>query len=248
MKRNVYLFLLLTLMQAGNYATAQTSDSLLLDASLQNCVQYALKRRPLVNQSLIDERIADKEIKVKLSDWLPQLNLYANYQNNLLLQTTPFGGQLLNIGTYNSSTAQFALTQTIFDRDVLLARTSAKDVRTQFKQFTINNKIDVVANVSKAYYDVLLSTKQIELLNEDIILLERTLKDAYNQYKGGLVDKTDYQRATITLNNARTQRKNVEEQLKSKYATLKVLMGYPQRENLTLFFDSVQLFNEVMAI
>ncbi|HTQ65452.1 MAG TPA: TolC family protein [Puia sp.] len=248
MKRKFFLSLLVFLLLALNIAIAQTGDSLLGEATLQNCIQYALKKQPAINQSQIDELVADREIKSKLADWLPQLNLYANYQNSFILQEIPFGSQIVKTGTYNSSTAQFSLTQTIFDRDVLLARTSAKDVRTQFKQFTISNKIDLVANVSKAFYDVLLSKKQIELIDQDILLLERSAKDAYNQYKGGVVDKTDYQRATITLNNAKAQRKNSEEQLKSKYASLKLLMSYPANEELDLYYDSAKLVQEVLAI
>lgn len=248
MKRSVYLFLLMLLLQKAKTAEAQVEDSLLRDATLQNCVQYALKHQPAVNQSLIDEQIADREIKSKLADWYPQLNLAANYQNNFQLQSTKFGNQVVNIGTYNTSAAQFALTQTIFNRDVLLAKSSAGDVRKQFKQLTINTKIDVAANVNKAFYDVLLSKQQIELFDEDIILLERSLKDAYNQYKGGLVDKTDYQRATISLNNAKAQRKTSVEQLKSKYATLKLLMSYPPSADLHLEYDSAQMVKEILAI
>ncbi|HMH34879.1 MAG TPA: TolC family protein [Puia sp.] len=240
--------LLIFLVFAVEKTKAQRYDSLLTDASLDSCVQYALIHQPLANQSLIDEQIAERQIKTKLADWLPQLNLNANYQNNFLLQKTSFGGNVINIGTYNASAAQFSLEQTIFNRDVLLARTSAKDVRTQFRQLTTNYKIDIVANVSKAYYDVLLSIRQIELIGEDIVLLERSLKDAYNQYKGGLVDKTDYQRATIALNNAKAQKKTAEEQVKSKYAILKQLMSYPQQGDLYLRYDSAKMTNEVLAI
>jgi outer membrane protein TolC len=247
MKRFSYL-LLICLVFAVEKTGAQRYDSLLTDAILDSCVQYALIHQPVANQSLIDEQIAEQQIKTKLADWLPQLNLNANYQNNFLLQKTSFGGNVIKIGNYNSSTAQFSLGQTIFNRDVLLARTSAKDVRTQFRQLTTNYKIAIVANVSKAYYDVLLSIRQIELFNEDIVLLERSLKDAYNQYKGGLVDKTDYQRATIALNNAKAQRKNAEEQVMSKYAILKQLMSYPQQGDLHLRYDSAKMNNEVLAI
>lgn len=242
------MFLLLLLLQKNQIATAQKDDSVLSNATLENCVQYALKHQPAINQSLIDEQIADREIKTKLADWLPQLNLNANYQNNFQLQSTKFGDQVINIGTYNASYVQFALTQTIFDRDVLLAKTSQRDVRTQFRQLTTNTKIYVAANVSKAFYDVLLSKRQIELLDQDIVLLERTFKDAYNQYKGGIVDKTDYQRATISLNNAKAQRKTSEEQLKSKYATLRLLMGYPTSGQLDVTADSAQMINQVAAV
>ena len=112
------------------------------------------------------------------------------------------------IGTYNQSGGYFGLNQNIFNRDVIVAQQSAKDVRLKCKTKYVNNRIAVVSNVSKAFYDLLLSKEQITLLDTDIVLLTRSLKDAYNQYKGGLVDKTDYQRATITLNNANAQSKN----------------------------------------
>jgi outer membrane protein len=224
------------------------ADSLLTSASLPNCIQYALNHQPSLRQAKIDEQIIDREIKSQLSDWYPQLNLTANYQDNFHLATTKFGDQLFNIGTYNTSSAQFALTQTIFNRDVLIARSTAKDVRNQSKQITANKTIDLVANVSKAFYDVLLSKKQIELVNEDILLLERSLKDAYNQYQGGIVDKTDFQRATISLNNAKAQRKTSEEQLKSKYAILKLLISYPETQELDLLYDSTQLAKEILMV
>jgi len=245
--KSTALLLLLFFLQI-HFAAAQNADSLLQEANLQNCVQYALKHQPVVNQSLIDEQIADREIKSRLADWLPQLNFTGVYQNNFRLQSTKFGDQIINIGTYNTSSAQFALTQTIFNRDVLLAKTSEKDVRTGAKQLTTNTRIIVAANVSKAFYDVLLSIKQIDLIDEDILLLERSMKDAYNQYKGGIVDKTDYQRATISLNNAKAQKKSATESLKSKYATLKLLMSYPSGRDLNLVYDSLQMAREAFSV
>ncbi len=116
---------------------------------------------------------------------------------------------------------------------------------TNIKQTTVSDKIDVTVNVSKAFYDVLLTEKQIEVLDDDIVRLERNLKDAYNQYRGGLVDKTDYKRATISLNNSRAEKKNDEEALKAKYALLKQLMGYTSPDSLRLSYDSAQMESEV---
>jgi outer membrane protein TolC len=105
----------------------------------------------------------------------------------------------------------------------------------------------VVSNVSKAFYDLLLSKEQIALLDTDIVLLKRSLKDAYNQYKGGLVDKTDYQRATITLNNAEAGYKTAIETLKSRTALLKLYMSYPSDANLEPVYDSAQMKAEVAS-
>ena len=216
------------------------------DATLQACVQYALKHYPLVQQAMLDEQITDRQIKSKLADWYPQLNLNANYQNNFQLPSIAFNGSTIHTGTYNTSTVGLALSQNLFTRDVLIALKTKGDVMTNIRQQTVSDKIDVTVNVSKAFYDVLLTKKQIDVLNDDIVRLERNYKDAYNQYRGGLVDKTDYKRATITLNNSKAELKTNEEALKAKYQLLKQLMGYTAPDSLHLVYDSAQMESQVL--
>jgi outer membrane protein len=230
----------------GIVANAQkVSDILPQDATVQACVQYALNHYPLIQQALLDEQITDRQIKSKLADWYPQITASAGYQNDFQLTATPFNGAVVYSGTYNNSTAGIAVSQNIFNRDVLLASQTRKDVMMQARQGTISNKIDLAVNVSKAFYDVLLSEKEIEILGDDIARLERNLTDAYSQYRGGLVDKTDYKRATISLNNSKAQRKSEQETLKAKYAFLTQLMGYTGKDSLHLSYDSAQMEGEV---
>jgi outer membrane protein len=215
--------------------------------SLEDCIKYALENQTNIRQSFIDQQIADREIKSQLSEWYPQINFSGNYQQNFQRPTSIFNGQANPIGTFNSSGGYFNLNQNIFNRDVIIAQQSSNDIRLYTKQNTVNTQIAVVADVSKAFYDLLLSKEQINLLDTDIVLLERSLKDAYNQYKGGIVDKTDYQRATITLNNAKAQRKTAGETLKIRTAYLKLYMSYPTDAPLEIFFDSAKLKAEVAS-
>jgi outer membrane protein len=246
MKRVFYLTATLSVWLCSATAYAQqTSDSLLSKATLQECIQYALNHQPVIKQSRIDEEITEYSIKSKLSDWYPQIGLDFNLQHYLKLPTSYFNGSAIQTGVANSSTAAFGLTQNIFNRDLLLANRTRRDVRKQAQQNTESNKIDVVSDVSKAYYDLLLTQKQIDVLTEDITRLERSLRDAYNQYQGGLVDKTDYKRATISLNNTKAQKKTGEETLKAKHAYLKQLMGYPVSGELNLVYDTMRMTQEV---
>jgi outer membrane protein len=217
----------------------------LANATLQACVQYALKHYPLVQQALLDEQITDRQIKGKLADWYPQIGVVGSYQNDFQLPQIAFAGQAVASGTYNNSAVAASLSQTLFNRDVLLAARTKKDVMTNIKQTTVSDKIDVTVNVSKAWYDVLLTEKEIEVLDDDVVRLERNLKDTYNQYQGGLVDKTDYKRAMISLNNSKAERKADQESLKAKFATLKQLMGYTTPDSLHLIYDSAEMESEV---
>jgi outer membrane protein len=223
----------------------QTGDSLLKEATLQNIIQYALQRQPVVEQSLANEKITELQIKSKLADWYPQVNFGYLYQHNFKVQTTIIGGNLVRLGVNNTSAFQFSATQNIFDRDVLLANKTKGSVLQQAKQQTENAKIDVVVSVSKAFYNVLATEQQIKVANENIVRLEKSLKDAQSRYESGIVDKTDYKRATIALNNARALKKASEDALKARTEVLKSLMNYPEQATLTIVYDSAALEKEI---
>lgn len=226
----------------GNITDSPTLES----ATLESVIQYALKNQPVIQQSLIDERITEAQIRSRLADWYPQINFNYLLQHNFILQTSIIGGNPVRFGVNNTSNAQFTLSQQIFNRDVLLANRTKRDVQLQASQTTVNNKIDLTSNVSKAFYDVLATIQQIDVAQEDIVRLERSLKDAQNQYNAGVADKIDFKRATISLNNTRANKKSNEEILKAKLEYLKSLMGYPIEKNLPISYDTLQMEREII--
>jgi outer membrane protein TolC len=134
--------------------------------------------------------------------------------------------------------------QVIYNNDVLQASKAAGYSREYYKQNMYSSQVNVVADVSKAFFDVLLSKKQLDILNEDIARLQRSLKDAYNRYQAGVVDKTDYKQATIALNNSLSTRKHTSEAINSKLAFLKQLMGISKEHNPVLSYDSTKYQQE----
>lgn len=251
--KGVSLILLLLILYPSLLYPQPITDTTLRDATLPNCIRYGLEHQPTIRASLIDEEITETTIKNKLADWYPQLNLTANYQYYLKMPvsifpdfTNPTGPKReIQTGVRNYSTPQLALTQTIFNRDVLLASRTAREVRLQARQTTTANKIDIAAAISKAFYDVLLTQQQIQVLNETITRLDRSLKDAFYQYQSGVADKTDYKRATISLNNSKADRKAAQEQLAARYVYLKQQMGYPAEQPLQLSFDTTHMEGEI---
>ncbi|HRH51510.1 MAG TPA: TolC family protein [Panacibacter sp.] len=242
-KLTILLFITPLFLQAQQPA----ADSLLQQATLDNVVAYAIKHQPLIQQSLIDEQVTESLIKSKLADWYPQLDFRYNLQHNFQLQQAIIGGNVIKFGVDNTSAAQFTVNQNIFNRDVLLASRTKSDALNSVKQITTSDKIDVAANVSKAFYDVLASMQQIKVADEGIVRLERSLKDATSRYNTGIADKTDYKRATIALNNTRAAKKSNEALLKAKLEYLKSLMGYPTGSDLNIVYDSLQMEKEMMV-
>ncbi|MBX3242026.1 MAG: TolC family protein [Chitinophagaceae bacterium] len=228
-------------------AAAQVSnDSILSTATLQQCVQYAIERQPVVRQARIDEEITENNIKSRLADWFPQVNFNYTFQHNFQVPVAMIGGNPVRLGVENTSGLSFLANQTIFNRDVLLASRSRADVRTQAKQNTESSKIDVAVNVSRAFYDLLATEQQIRVMTENIARLEKSYKDAYSQYQAGITDKTDYKRASIALNNVLASKKSFEALAAARLVALKSAMNYPAGEPLNIVYDSLQMEQEIV--
>ena len=225
---------------------AQTNaDSLLVAATLQECIQYAIEHQPTVKRAQLQEQIAGFTVRSHLADWLPQVGGVYTVQHNFQRGTNVFNGVATPVGVQNTSLGQFYLDQTIFNRDVLLATRSRSDIHLQASQATAAEKIDITVEVSKAYYDILTTQQQIKVADENIARLQKSLEDAYYRYQSGITDKTDYKRAQISLNNTKATKQTNEAALVAKMERLKYLLGYPIGAPLTIVYDSLQMEREV---
>jgi outer membrane protein TolC len=228
------------------YVHAQSKgDSLLSQATLDQCIQYALTHQPAIEQARLDEQITEANIRSHLADWYPQIGANYSIQHVFQRQTSFFNGTATPVGVTNTSTGQLFLNQAIFNRDVVLANRTKGDVRLQTRQLTDSRKIEVTANVSKAFYDILTTQQQIRVATENILRLQQSLKDAYYRYQSGVTDKTDYKRAQITLNNTTATKQANEAALVAKVENLKNLMGYPVGARLDISYDSLQMEKDV---
>ena len=212
--------------------------------TLESCIAYALQNAPEINQAQIDEEIGEGRIRSSMSYWLPQIGAQFNYQHNILLPTTMFPNQTtgervpVRIGVKNNSNLLLQADQTILNSEVLYAARAARYSRKELVQNIENTKINTVVDISKAFYDILLSQRQLSILEENIGRIERQYQDAYNRYEFGLSDKTDYQRASISLANTRSEYKRTQETLQVKYAYLKQRMGFQNDQPIGLSFDT----------
>jgi outer membrane protein len=254
MKKSYYSLFLFLLCASNNLWAQNSTDTTSRNLTLQQCIDFALRNQPAVRQAAIDEQINERDIRIGLSDWLPQITTngsYNYYFQRAIAQGastgtgTGTGGtgtnsqQIVGVGR-NVSSVTFQGSQVIYNNDVFLASRASKYSRLYYKQGTITSQISVIADVSKGFFDVLLSEKQLGILNEDIRRLQRSLKDAYSRYQAGVSDKTDYKQATISLNNSIASRKQTQEAIKSKTAFLKQVMGLPAEKQIDLQYDSTR--------
>jgi len=231
------------------YSQNKNSEDTVHYLNLDQCIVYALQHQPAMMQSAINIEIARKSNAISLSAWLPQVDFNGNLTHYDPLPTT-FSANPANpngplvpghSGIVNSFNPQVTATQAIINPEVLYAARSAHLFVQEAQQSNDSTKINLIATVSKSFYNLLFTLAQMNVLKDDTTRLGKTLRDAYHQYVSGVVDKTDYKEASISLNNSRAALKQATESVRPLYASLKQVMGFPPEKEFSVSYDTLQM-------
>jgi len=232
-------------------AIAQPANRADTALTLDQCIAYALKNQPTVNQAQISVAIAHANNKINTAGWLPQVGISGNLTHYLSLPTNFIKNASTGTvtqqktGVVNTFTPVLSVTQTIFNPALLYAARDAPLYIKQAEQIRDSTKIDIVAAVSKSFYGLLLTLEQINVLKEDTSRLAKTVSDTYHQYFGGIVDETDYDQAVISLNNSKAQLKQATESVTPQYALLQQVMGWAPARQFNVVYDTTQMQNDI---
>jgi outer membrane protein TolC len=228
---------------------SQNTNDTTAALTLKQCIDYAIKHQPALQRSLINVSVTKATNAIDLSGWYPQVSATGSITHYIQQPTTFFnqGGTTTpqKSGIINTAIPGIGVTQSIFSPSLHYASKTAPLYVQEAEQVTDSVKIELVSAVSKSFYSLLLTLEQINVLKEDTIRLAQNVRDSYHQFIGGIVDETDYEQATITLNNSTAQLKQATENLVPQYAILKQLMGYAPQNQFNISFDTVQMAKEI---
>ncbi|WDF69968.1 TolC family protein [Sphingobacterium oryzagri] len=246
-KKVVLSFFLASCIAGTTYAqTTDESGKLNSNATLDELINFALRNKIELKQANIDKEIGEREIASALSGWFPQINATGSLAHAIQIPTNVINGQVIQMGQKNTSAFGARIDQAILSPELFQASRAAKYVRLQQDQNIESTKINTVVDVSKAYYDILTSEESIKIIKENIVRLQRQYSEANARYETGLVDKTDFKRALISLNNAKAELKTAAEMRDYKYDYLKMLLGMNTKENMSLSFENQAMESNIL--
>jgi outer membrane protein len=219
--------------------------------SLADCITYAYMHQDSVINAGLDVKSAGYKVKETIGSGLPQVSGTASFQDfikpptqigpdftkyattgvidpNAPLVPFPFGSP-----KYNNTYALQA-SQLLFSGTFIVGLQAVKTFKELSQRSLVRTKIETNVNVTKAYYQVLVSDEQIKLLDADINQLKQQLDQTVQQNKQGFVEKIDVDRLTVQYNNLTTNRENVSRALILNYQMLKFQMGMPIQQELVL--------------
>jgi outer membrane protein len=212
--------------------------------SLAQTIDYAGKNSAKVKNALLDYQIQEQSNRATTSQALPQVSGSAGLTDYLQIPVTVAPGKYFGypnvklvpiaFATQYSANAGVTLRQVLFDGQVfvgLKARQTALDYYKANQELT---EQQLRQNITKVYYQLLLSKVQVQLIDANISRAEELLHNSSEMYKNGFAERLDVDKATVQLTNLQSNKIQVLYNIDNGYLGLKVLMGMPVRDSLAL--------------
>lgn len=231
--------LVMILLGALSFSAAEAQMTL----SLDQAIEIALSDNPTIVVAGLEVERYDYVKKQTVSALYPKLDVSGQYSYALRKQEMAQG---LAFGGKNTLNATASLSLPLFvpsvyrqmklnDTQMALAVESARASR-----------IDMIAAVRAAYYNVLLAEQSMEVLNEAIKTTEEVVENTKNLYDAGLAAEYDYITAQVQLSNLKPQVIQAQNGIDLTKRQLKMYLSIPEETQISVVGSLDDFRDEVL--
>jgi outer membrane protein len=235
------LFLSLVVLTLPGFVRAQEKFVLTLDKA----ISIALEQNRDILIADEDRTKSEAQIAEARSGAFPQLSFSAQYMRNIQLPVIflPGNSPPLNpspntisfeIGSNNSYQGGLTLTQALYSRQVGVAL----DIANTYKEFSDagynSTKQNVVLQVKKAFYTVLLMQKLVDANRQGLDMVKANYENVQSLYNHGQAAEFDLLRAEVQVANTEPTVISVENNLILAVNGLKSLLSIPLDSNVVI--------------
>ncbi|MGI4869761.1 MAG: TolC family protein [Janthinobacterium lividum] len=144
------------------------------------------------------------------------------------------GPQPFAFGLQYAGNSSLSLSQQLFDGSYLIGLKASKVYEELSKKQTQQAEIDVVEQVSKAYYSTLVARSRLTLLSRNVQRLDTLLYQTSQTFKAGFAEKLDVDRLRVQRNNLVVEQQRAQRLTELSLALLKFQMGLAQTQGVQL--------------
>jgi outer membrane protein len=211
--------------------------------SLQQAIDYAMKNSPSYLNAALDEKNYEYRRKEIAGLGYPQINGSIDLKDYLEIPTSLIPGdffgrpgtyQAVQFGTKYNATAGVSASQLIFNSDYIFALKASREFIGLSKINTARSKADLIAQVSKAYYGVLINRDRLKLLDANVARLKKVYEDTKAFQQQGFAEQIDAERLEVQYNNLLTEKEKVVRLMDLSHTLLKFQMGYKLSEAISV--------------
>ncbi|MCH7409389.1 TolC family protein [Belliella sp. DSM 111904] len=208
--------------------------------TLEESIKYALENNVEAKNAQLEVLAAKGTIGENLARGLPQINGSFEFTHNMAIpimfvpNEPPFGDPSIDsevlpvrLGVDFQSTLGVRLEQMIFDGSYFVGLKAAKTLRmlTEYDKEKIEN--DVIENIKKAYFTVLVNRERMILVEANLSRVENLLKETTALNKEGFAEKLEVSRVKVQLNNLKTEYDKIVTATAISVELLKLQIGIP---------------------
>ena len=237
------LFLLIT--------TSVFSQQEISRFSLKEAVDFALQNNSISKNAARDVEIAKLQKWETTSTGLPQIKAAISYNNWLkqqisLIPAEFFGGSPgqfseITFGTKQTMNGTVTISQKIFDGSYLVGLQAAKVYLEISENAKEKTEIELRKMVAYTYGNVLLSEENLKIVNSNITLLEKNVRDLTKVYENGLIEQESVQQLQLTLASLKSNQSYVKRLKKIAYQMFNNTLGLDLESSVELTNDLNQL-------
>ncbi len=183
----------------------------------------------------------DAEIAEVKANAFPKIIINNNTTYNPLLQevimpnfVNPTQTMRLTLGQRWQSTHMAQLQQVLFNQTVFTGLKAAKSTK---EFYLINAQLteeQIIEKVANAYYQVYQTEQMLQNLQDNLKIVEQTVKIIKGLYDAGLAKKIDYDRALVSSNNVKANQQQLINAVQLSKNALKFMVGMPMEQEIEL--------------
>ena len=214
----------------GAFAAGSASAQLRL--TLDDAIQMALSENPTIKVADLDVERYDYVKKETRGNLLPSLSASGEY-TRAIEKSTMRGG--ISFGADNTFTGTASLSVPLFAPAV-------------YRTLKLNRtRITLVAEVKKAFYNILLAEQSLATLEESRATIQRTVDDTKVKFEQGVASEYDYLTAQVELSNLLPTITQTKNSIRMAMLQLKMYLSVPEALSIELVGNLDEMKDVVLA-
>ena len=227
---------LLSLCVASGAAQVLPSSSDTLKISREKCVEIALLENPTVKVADLEVKKMDYAKKETKGNLLPSIDFSLAYQRSIELQTMnmSMGGQSnqIKMGTDNNWNTGFSAAMPLVNASLWKSIQISETQILSTLESARASRIDLVNNINKAYYALLLAIASRDVINQNYEIAKFNAEIYQKQFEQGTASEYDVLRSSVQVSNIEPELLQADIAIKQCQLQLKVLMGIDYEANI----------------
>lgn len=225
------------------------------ELTLKEAINYALQHKAEAEKARLNVEKSKYQIQEVRANALPSITATGGINYNIKLQEMVAPGDMfgapgqvirLKFGQDWASQGNLQLTQVLFNQAVFMGLKAARTTRDFYLLNEQLTQTQIIEKVASAYYQVYQTRQQLENIENNLELTEKTAKIIDGLYQSGLAKKIDLDRTTVAVNNLKSVQQQVINGVQLTENALKFMIGMPIETPINLPKDGFEVDYSVL--